>query len=464
MQLPLSEKPYLNIDETARVGIAAFIDAAKDDAMNNTRRPGLKTFVQVPTGKPIDSAYEWVTKGFLVVVSAGRIWQVKKDKTVQEITGATLSTGNPVTFADFGSTLYMANGGRIIKWSGGGTCEYLSDPDAPSSVTHLGIIDQYLVALSGDLVWFAEVAEPENWRGEFFSAESLKDTTRALHIGWREIALFGDASIEYWASSGSPSAPFQRLEGTQTERGIIAPYSIQKIDNTYFFLDDERKIIRLAGRDPQIISNPFDAEIQRMDVASDTRSMHIHCDGQTFYVLTFPTQKKTFAYDYKRDVWSQWSYWDNAGQQRLPFIGQTACYMRSWNMHFVGSRDNGTLYEASMKYTDDDSIPMVWEIHTGWLGNSEWKIVSELVLQLKRGFGAALVQPEPFMEVSYRERNADPQDKNDGWSTPRMVNLGQLGEMDHIYRLFRLGRYRTRQYRFRCASSVPLVLMAGVEK
>ena len=63
--MDLKAKPYTNLDDTARQGIAEAIDTAKDDAMNNTRRPGLGSDTtnayQIDTGenKAVDTVYEW---------------------------------------------------------------------------------------------------------------------------------------------------------------------------------------------------------------------------------------------------------------------------------------------------------------------------------------------------------------------------------------------------------------------
>jgi hypothetical protein len=469
--MDLKAKPYRNLDESAQVGIARFYDAAKNDAMGNERRPGLggptsNRFVDLGTGKAVDTVYEWEHQGWIVAISGGRVFKVVANGAVTEITGATLLEGKPATFADFGTSLYMANGGRIIKWTATNvTCAYIADPDAPATVTHIGFIDQYLIALDAgsDQIHFADVAAPDTWLGEFFTAESLKDKSQALHIAWREIVIFGSKSIEYWGSTGNATAPFQRFEGSNTERGCIAPYTVQQIDNTWFFLDHERRVVKLAGRDPQVVSNPFDSELQKMDTVSDARGLHVHPNGETFYVLTFPAEGRTFAYDYKRDVWAEWSYWNNDTGSRDAFLGQTSCYMRTWNKHLIGSRTDGKVYYTSKSYHQDGGNPAMWEVWTGWEGNGDWRFVAELMLKIRRGDGAALTTPEPILELYYRDRNANPNDDEAQWIGPKHVNLGQLGEMDHVYRIRRLGRYRTRQYRFRCAENVPIVLSEAAE-
>lgn len=474
--MDLQAKPYTNLDSVGQIGIARAIDTAKDDAMNNTRRPGLGSDTanayQIDLGenKQVDTLYEWDRQNWMVAVCNGKIFKIVKvssNYVVTEITGATLAIGTPVTFADFGDTLFLANGGQIIKWSAiNTTCAYIADGDAPTSVTHIGFIDHYLIALDNDtnLVNFANVADPDNWDGEFFDAERLPDKTIAMHTGFGEIIPFASMSIEYVGNTGNATIPFQRYEGKVTQRGTIAPYSIQQIDNTYFFLDEERKITRLVGADPQVISNPFDADFQALNTIEDARSMHVKCGGDTFYVISFPSELKTYAYDYKRDSFFEWSYMNATSGNRENFLGLTSCYIKRWNQHFVGSRlADGYIYLSSKEIYQDGGASCQFELITGWEGNGDWRVVKELLLKLKRGTGAAITKPEPFLDVYYRNSDANPNDSDASWKGPRSVNLGQLGESNHLARITQLGRYRNRQYRFVCSGNVPVVLVAAEE-
>lgn len=453
--LQLQSKPYLSLDNNARQGISAFYDASKDDAMGNERRVGLELFADLGTGFPVDSVTEWETTGVCAAVSGGRLFKVIQNGTVTEITGAPMQTGSPAYDADFGSTLYLANGGRIVQWDGGTTATYIESPNAPVDTTHIGFVDQYLVALSNGSIDVSEAGDATDWQGYFFDAEASRDKTKAMMIGWREVVAFGGKTIEYFAATGIASDPFGRLEGTQTERGTIAAYSPAMVDNTWFFLDHERKVVRMVGRDPQIISLPIDRVLQKVGGASAARGFRLSPDGEDYYVLAFPDQ--TWAYDVKRDVWSQWSYFNNETGSREAFLGQSACYMRRWNKHLVGSRKDGKIYASSRDVYTDGGNPIVTEIWSGWenFGTDAWKTCPELRLKLRRGDGLPLVSPEPFIEVSYRDNG------NTQWSTPRQVNLGQLGENEHIARVRQLGRYRTRQWRFRLAGNVPLVLVSA---
>ena len=459
--LPLQEKPFVNVDETSRRGIAKFTDAVKNDFMENLRRPGLQKWVNLGTNKPVDSVYEWLYQDVAVAVSAGKVYKIEQNGTTTRITGDTLFTGTPVSFASFGDTLFMANGGKILKWTfTNDTCSFIPDSDAPTSVTHIIFINQYLVALdttqNAEAIYWSKVDDPTTWEGEFFSPELQPDKPNGLFTGWEEILISGESTLENWYNSGG-AAVFERLNSSNTERGTISPYTVQKIDNTYYFLDTERKVVRLEGRSPVVVSNPFDREFQELRTISDARGMQIIPNGEAYYVLTFPTEQKTYAYDYKRDAWYEWSYWNNTASDRENYLGQAAAYMRKWERQLIGSRKDSTIYRTSLNYYKDDTDTINTDIYTGWTNHNTdaWKHCHELRVKLRRGDGDAF--DGKVLEVWYRD-NGEYE-----WKGPRHIDMGQLGEADHIVRLRRLGRYRTRQWRFRCAEPIAFHLISAEE-
>lgn len=459
--LPLYEKPFVNVDKTSRRGIAKFTDASKDDFMGNVRRPGLQKWVDVGTNKPVDSVYEWLYQNVVVVVSGGEVYKITESGAITHITGDNLDSDIPVSFASFGDTLFMANGGKILKWIyTNDTCSFITDSDAPTSVTHIAFIDQYLVALdttqNAEAVYWSEVDEPSTWEGEFFSPEIQPDKPNGLIVGWQELLVSGESTLENWYNSGGAGV-FARLNSSNTERGTIAPYTIQKIDNTYYFLDTEKKVIRLEGRSPIVVSNPIDRDFQDLETITDARAMQIISDGEAYYVLTFPTEQKTFAYDYKRDVWARWSYWNITLAERENYLAQTSAYMRKWGKQLAGSRIDGTIYRISLDYYKDDTDTINTDIYTGWHNHNTdaWKHCHELRVKLRRGDGDAF--DGKVLEVWYRDNGKM------NWNGPRHIDMGLLGETDHIVKLRRLGRYRTRQWRFRCVDDVAFNLISAEE-
>ncbi|MCP3924488.1 MAG: hypothetical protein GY714_18095 [Desulfobacterales bacterium] len=465
--LPLNQKPYTNVPDIGNtVAIQGFIDADKDDFMNNTFRHGLggntNNYFANISSKKIDGIFDIINYGFAAVFSGGRLYKVTEDGTATEITGVTINTGIMVSFADFGDVGFFCNNSAILKWTyADSTCSFIADTDAPTDAIFLGFLNQYLIALKANSqrFEFADVGDPDKWLGEGYIAESRPDLAVCLFSAFGEILIPGTKTLENWADSGDPTSPFQRIPGTITERGSLSPYSFAQVDNSYFFIDSDRRVIRLAGRDPQVISNPFDNEFQSLSSVADAIGFHFNAEGSTKYVITFPDAQKTFAYDYKLDFWSEWSYWNHTTGTRSDYIGRTGCFIPKWNKYIVGSNATGKLYIASREYSKDEGTDIIPEIITSrvdW-GSQNRKASSKLRIKIERGTNGVLDTDAPKIYFAKRD------DGKKQWSRDREIDLGIAGDT-YSYATFRqLGTYRDRQYRFRMQGAISTISRATEE-
>jgi hypothetical protein len=453
--LPLKEKPYKNVDSTGNsVAIEDFFDADKDDFYNNKKRKGLALFTDLGTGKQIDGIYNPIGTDIAVAFSGGRTFKIQDNATITEITGATLNSNIPVKMASFGDEGFFCNNSSIMQWVyATNTGAFLTDVSAPTNATHLGFLDQYLLALRSNSQRFdwSDTGTPTSWLGEFASAEARPDNLVALLAYFGEILLPGTKTIEHHADSGDPAAPFQRLRGTVTERGSLSPYSFAQLDNSFMFLDEERRIIRLRGREPQVISNPFDSEFQNIQVINDAIGIHYNAEGDTKYLITFPSENKTYAYDYKLDVWSRWTTWDEAKGIRDRWLGNCGVLVPTWKKYLVGSKDDGKIYEASGNYHDDNGNVIQSEIITGWIdwGTSYKKSCNMLRVHVKRGTGG--LNTSSKLLVNYRSNGET------DWSSDKVIDLGIAGDNESYKEFWHLATYRKRQWRFRTIGELLLV-------
>ena len=93
-----------------------------------------------------------------------------------------------------------------------------------------------------------------------------------------------------------------------------------------------------------------------MTVVSDGVSSMMEIDGLPLYVIVFPTAHRTFAYNYAKDAWQDWGYWNTGTASYGSFKGQTYAFARSWNQHVVGDSGTGKVYRMSRSlFTDADN-------------------------------------------------------------------------------------------------------------
>jgi len=458
--LPVREKVFRNADERGNeIYLHRLQDCVRDDLMIPRRRPGLSEFTVLGTGAQVDGVFEWLSAGKVVAVSDGRIFRIEKTGVVTEVTGATLESGTPVSFAEYSQNLLlMANGGKIVKWDGGSTCSYISDADAPTKVSSLAVFDTYVIALekSTSDVWFSEVSDPDTWNGEFFSATKKPDNLEAIVNGWSELALIGKESTEYWADTGDAAGPFEIIPGAYTERGTLSPHTVRIVDNTIFYLDNERKVVRMDGRSPVIVSNPIDPDLQALETVTDAVGMLVQPEGLALYVLAFPTEDRTFVYDFKLNDWYDWGKYDTTTGTYSRWDGNCSVYVKGWNMHLVGGKGAGKIYEISSNYSDDDGVTIRNYVETGWVnfGTNQYKRMTELWLTLRRGSGLSSGDT-PYMMFSYQN------ERSPGWSQDRHVDLGKIGETESVVKLRQLGRFRRRKFRFVQTDAVNFSLISA---
>ena len=134
-KIPLPQLTYDVDDELLpqEVGAAVF-DMFKNDFGSYQKRPALDVFIDVGSGVGVDGVYWSRTYNILIVVSNGSIYKVSQAGVVTDVTGDTLSAGNPVTFTEGTSStdtyIVMANGGQMVTYNNSGTTVKMSTLDA----------------------------------------------------------------------------------------------------------------------------------------------------------------------------------------------------------------------------------------------------------------------------------------------------------------------------------------------
>lgn len=466
--LPINGPAYKNIDPVSLSNMSeALIDGYVNEAENTVKRPGLEEFADVNTVHGIDGVYWWENKSIFITISGGNVYKITQTGIVTDITGDSLVVGTRVSFATDGTYLIMVNGGRMIYTDGTANTAFIADADAPIAVTHVAFIDGYILANVGGTGRFqwSNLNDALTWDAlDFATAEGAPDNLVAIHTGWREIMLFGSESIETWYNDGT--TPFIRYGQGYSEGGCAAPYTVRLVDNNWFYMDYKRHIVVLEGRTPKILSTPFDKVIQGLDIVSDATADVIRIEGTAFYVIHFPTENLTLAYNYKDNNWQQWGFWNTITAEYDRWLGNCHEYVSNWNLHLVGSKNTSKIYKMSSAYLDDDGEDIRLLRRTGYVdhGTSARKRSREIRLRLKKGHGKTdNLDPNdsnsiPYFTLKWRD------DGNSNWGKERMFSLQRVGDTDFIARITGLGMYRTRQYEIAMSDKTPFVLVSGEEE
>lgn len=462
IKLPVTGSPYRNTDETELDQVnAAVQDAYVDEAGYTQKRPGLTEWADLGTSKGIDGLYWWDEQSQVIAVSNGQTYRhTDYTGTNTEITGASHTVGNRVSFDTDGTNLFTASGGAINYFGSSGNYTVMADADAPTDVTHLGFIDGYLVACRNNTgTWaFAGPNTPTSWLSiDVATAEAKPDVNMAIHVGLDGIAIFGKTTTEFWVNDGV--SPFSRVRGLTLDRGCAAKYSVARDPqgDLWFWLDDRRHISRWDGRSATTQPCPYYKLIDGFSSVSDALADTVKIAGVPFYVLTFPLAGKTFAYNYRDETWAEWGYWNTSTAMYGRFRGNAYCYAKAWNLHLIGDYTNGKIYTMSRSVFQDDGDPIRSFRRTGHVshGTNKRKRCRMVRIRQKRGLNNSDVN-DPQMMVRWRNDNG-------AWGNEHQISLGQEGQHELISKLRNVGIYRTRQWEFIHSDASDWVLMEAEE-
>lgn len=452
LPVPLSGPVYQNVDDFKVDGLQPLVDnIIVDEANFSRKRAGLDPFVDLETMTGVDGLYWWHDQGFVLAVSNGHVWRITDQfGTKEQVTsGDTLLIGNQVTIDHDGVSAYLANGTRILRYVPGSPAAYLADPDAPTVVTHVAFLDQYILAgIVGSGSWqFSEIGVGTDWREvDLFTAETKPDVLSALKVAQGEILLAGPNSIEFWANDGT--SPFSRIPGTALERGLGATYSLSFLKDRWAYLDQDRNLVEIVGRTPSEASIPVNQTIQNLTSIADAVGQLMTVEGYPLYVITFPSNNRTFVYNFLKKDWSEWNYWNSITATETRFRGNAYCYARDWNLHLIGDYANGKIYSAKPSAFSDDGEVIRVRRRSGVVthGTSAMKESQKLRIYMKRGVATESV-PNPQVMLRWR-------DNQGAWSNEHWRSLGQVGQHRPYVEWSRLGKYRQRQYEVICTDAV----------
>jgi hypothetical protein len=361
---------------------------------------------------------------FLYVVSGNAVYRVAQDFTAS-LLGTISSSSGPVGMAHNGAEVMIVDGvGGWLATSSALT--QITDPDFPSGVTQVTCVDGFfLVAGDGsDQVYCNEVPrDGATWVGtDFASAEGAPDNTIALVSNHREIWPFGSQSSEVWSNTGNPDFPFERISNVFLEKGIVAPFSLTKMDSTIYWLGRDETgsgiVFRADGYTPIRISDHAVEKAIAGYEQADAIAFCFQMEGHSFYVLTFPTSDATWVYDISTQRWFEWAW--RHPQQNTLHRWRANSYSYFNGQHIVGDWENGKLYSLDLDTYTDNGDPMLC-LRTCQTQNAEGRRMFFRSMQVDMETGVGGLSGGQLM-LRY---------SNDGghtWSNPKLKSVGGSGE------------------------------------
>jgi len=284
-----------------------------------------------------------------------------------------------------------------------------------------------------------------------------------LKVVDRQIWLMGTESIEVWYNDGS--TPFSRIPGAFMDIGCAAAHGVGVYNDTLYWLSGgrkgQRKILAVdQGYQPIPVSTPqIDYQLSTYSTVSDAKAYCYEQEGHAFYVLTFPTEGKTWAYDITTNYWHERELWIGASNTATRY--RASCYAYFNGLHLVGDYPNGKIYKLDMTNYQDDGAVMRWIRQTQYAHDKRQKVRMD-ALDLDFNFGETILtagqgsDPRVNLQISV--------DGGQTYGNSRYRSLGKIGEYgdDSMRaRWRRLGSRRTRTFRATITDPIPRSLIAA---
>lgn len=432
-----------------------------DESGINRQRPGLASIdVNGLPSSPVIGLQRW--SKYLIALTEDRyLWIVPDISPGESLEGSTSSSDTQLegslrpTFAIGDDHVYVAGGGRILRWGPGAA--YAGVLSSSPRCTHVAALGQRLI--SNDL------DDPSSWRwsdiGEGVwdtwpaansaNAEARPDPVIAIFENTNELFIFGSETLQVHSVGSDPTFPFEQVSTVNT--GIGAPYAACRLDQEFCFLDNKRRIVISDGRSVRPISDAIQRDIRGLSYIDDCFMFREERGQHSYVVVRFPTEKRTFVYNLKGNTWRERDYYSGVFHDDFP-VG--ACsYWPSENKYILGS----TLSAGGLLTYDEDSRqdidgPLVAEFVSGLLnyGADGRKRSRRLQVVFRRGT-AAQNATQGALEVRVKD-DAKP------WSDWQQIEVGGPDDYGIVKFLYFGGIFRFRQVHIRYSSSEDMSLLS----
>lgn len=414
-------------------------------------RPGLRRFVEVGQG-PIRGIYQrdGVLGGAFIVVSGDTVYSVAADGQVTP-RGQVHGTTERVRFSGNLDRLVIVTAPTawVLKPD---TLEQIADPDFNGAVDTDFINGYHLFVRpnTGQVFW-SDLLDPSSFSPlEFATAESASDDLVGILIDKQEIYLFGTETTELFSATGNIDDPFRRRPGGQITRGLSGRDAKVLVNNSIFFVGEDRIVYTLNGLSPvrvskhaieEVLSKLTDEEAAQLNMWTYTQ------DGHIFVVLDIP-DKHTFCFDVVTRTWHE-------RQSFGEILWEPQNAVRHLGGILTGSRKDGSIYFLDTE-ADQDNGELIERRFTAGLGiERRGQPIYNLALDVVSGLGSVMGD-NPVIGMRWSD------DQGHTWSNELLRPLGKHGE--YITPLFwtnlGLGRPPIRVFEFTMTDVGRLVVQA----
>jgi len=405
--------------------------------------PGFTTLLTLPT-YPILGTH--IFQNELYAVTPTKAYKIESDDTVTEIGTVVFDSSKKVSTANNGTQLvFCQSASYIYEPDGSPTFQEITDEDYEDSVT-VDFQDGYFIWQKEESGQFfiSDLYSTDIDPLEFATAEGNPDDIEGLKVVHRQLWIFGKKSTEVWFNSGNADFPFEKIQGSFSEKGCRNRDTITTINNTIMYVGDDGIVYMINGYSPSRVSNEA-VEYKIAKSASSTLSaFECSAEGHIFYHLNVGDE--TIVYDVKTQTWHNRK---SKAIDRWRINSIQSVYELKYGFDY----ENGKVYLLSLDTTTEDGEVITREAITSPLhNNNEFFTVSAVQLDMETGLSAIGEDDKITLEYS----------RNGGvsWSNKKTSTIGKQGEFTRRVIWRRLGRHRDISFRIQTLTKTQIRLIS----
>lgn len=420
--------------------------------------PGEDLFLSVGA-TPFRGGIEFEPGSVAYAVHRGVLYEIN-NAGVATNRGVLLTTTGRVSMSHNGTQVMIVDGtyGYIYNTS---TLVFaqITDGDFPANPTTVTFLaGRFVVSFANSSRFY----ESDSYNGlswdalRFANAETSPDPIVSMWSSNGQLIPLGALTTEYWGLSGTLDFTFAPLQGTATEWGLAARWSIAKFDNTFAFLVKNRMgevmVAKLSGYVPEKISTPdLDSIINAYSTTADATAYSYMLGGHPMYVITFPTAGKSWLYDGSTGFWTPLKSFGSTrhnGEFSFTLLGRT----------LVADATDGNLYQLSPTTYTDNGASIEREIvgETLTMPDGSYLEVDCLRVDMEVGVGLTSgqgVNPQIGLSIS--------RDNGKTWGPQMWKSFGRIGEYQTRVEWRRLGSARAFTPKITVTDPVPVAFVSA---
>lgn len=413
-------------------------------------RPGFSVFCDIGAN-PIRGGL--VYGSTLYVVMGGQFYEVS-EAGVATLKGSLNTTSGRVGMVAGGAEIFIGDGSYGYSYGvSTGTLMQVMDADFLGTLYPDFVDGMFITHDPGTATMRrSSTYDSQTWgSSDYARAESTPGDIVRVIVDHDELVVFKTDGTEFRYNDGGSNFPFSKVQGASLSRGCAAAGSVERVDNSVFWLGDDFVVYRLNGRSPvRISTHAVEGAIEGYSVVSDAYAFSYIWDGHPFYVLTFPTGNATWVYDVATNLWHE------AGTFGLGRWSPIQAW-RFANEVIVGDSTDGVLYTLSASvYTDAGTT--IERVRTAQCIHEDQKILyhSRLEIDFEGGVGLLSGQGSaPVVMLSWSD------DGGHNFGNEIYATLGETGQYGSRAVFECLGDARSRIYRARITDPVKAVLIGA---